>query len=178
MFHQKSKRFWGGLGLTIASLGVVGLSVGRGWVPWTIGLWQGTWPEENAFGDAIPKANAHQVEIAGDVGGTIHIEPNDTPKSGEYALAWFALTTRGGDVIPLTDCDCHLDIYHAPYTPGDKPFSCPDLRAISSEGYEGIPGADVKFPEPGAYDVVVTGESLTAGAFAPFELVFSVTVAR
>lgn len=161
MFHRRNKL--GLAGAAIAGIGLLGLSVVRGWLP---GDWQG----KNAI--------AHQVEIAGDVGGTIHIEPSDTPKAGEKALAWFALTKRGGETIPLADCNCRLDIYHAPYTEGDTPFSCPDFRAISAEGFDDIPGTDVKFPEPGSYDLVVTGEPLTPDTFEPFELVFSVTVAR
>lgn len=157
MFHLKSNLFAGLACVVITGLGLAGLSVGRVWTP---------------------EANAHQVEIAGDVGGTIHIEPNDTPKAGETTLAWFALTKRGGEAISLVDCDCHLDIYYAPYTPEDTPFSCPDLQAISAEGFEGIPGADVVFPAPGSYDLVVTGKPSATADFEPFELIFSVTVAR
>ena len=171
MFHLKSNLFPGVVCVVIAGLGLAGLNMGR---VWTQGLWQ----SEDGFGEAMLRANAHQVEIAGDVGGTIHIEPNDTPKAGEAALAWFALTKRGGEAIPLADCDCHLDIYHAPYTPGDTPFSCPDFRTISAEGFEGIPGADVVFPDPGSYDLVVTGTPSATADFEPFELIFSVTVAR
>ena len=167
MFPRKnSPRRYGWGAVTVAGLGLVGLGLGHRWLQGGGIAWNGE------------KAIAHQVEIAGDVGGTIHIEPNDTPKAGESSLAWFALTKRGGESIPLADCDCNLDIYHAPYSPGDKPFSCPDFRAVSSEGYEGIPGADVTFPAPGSYDLVVTGNPTTTGSFEPFELVFSVTVAR
>ena len=176
MFPPKSNRWTGWVPVTITTatmvgLGLVGLNIGHGWKT-------GWWSGEEAIAQHSHRLIAHQVEIAGDVGGTIHIEPNDTPKAGETALTWFALTKRGGEAIPLANCNCNLDIYHAPYTPGDKPFSCPDFRAVSSEGYEGIPGADVTFPEPGTYDLVVTGTPITAGEFEPFELVFSVTVAR
>ncbi|MGK7891623.1 MAG: hypothetical protein AB4042_20020 [Leptolyngbyaceae cyanobacterium] len=128
-------------------------------------------------GDKVMRM-AHQVEIAGDVGGTIHIEPNDTPRAGEEALTWFALTKRGGQVIPLSSCDCSLAVYRRPYRQGDEAIATPSLRAISAEGYNGIPGADIVFPNPGAYELVLTGEPLTAGAFSSFELIFSVTVAR
>lgn len=162
MFHRKNKVQIVLSGVAMGLVGIVGISMGRG-----LG-------GRGGHGDAI----AHQVEIAGDVGGTIHIEPNDTPKAGETSLAWFALTKRGGETIPLADCNCSLDIYYAPYTEGDTPFSCPDFRAISSEGYEGIPGADVTFPKPGTYDLVVTGIPTTEATFDPFTLTFSVTVAR
>ena len=167
MFPLRNNHRWHGwAAVTVVGLGLVGIEIGQRLQREGSVSWKGE------------KAIAHQVEIAGDVGGTIHIEPNDTPKAGESSLAWFALTKRGGESIPLADCDCNLDIYHAPYSPGDKPFSCPDFRAVSSEGYEGIPGADVTFPEPGSYDLVVTGKPTTTGTFESFELTFSVTVAR
>ena len=44
---------------------------------------------------------AHQVEVSQDVDATIHLEPNDTPRARKSNLAWFALTGKGGKVIPL-----------------------------------------------------------------------------
>ncbi|NJL42274.1 MAG: hypothetical protein HC935_00390 [Pseudanabaena sp. SU_2_4] len=57
---------------------------------------------------ALP-AYAHQVEISSDVGATLHIEPDDKPKAGQPTQVWFALTTKGGQVIPLSACDCQLN---------------------------------------------------------------------
>ena len=54
---------------------------------------------------------AHQVEVSKDVGATIHIEPNDTPRAGKSNLAWFALTRKGGKIIPLAQCKCELEVY-------------------------------------------------------------------
>ncbi|NEQ96355.1 MAG: hypothetical protein F6K30_06465, partial [Cyanothece sp. SIO2G6] len=112
---------------------------------------------ENGAGTRV----AHQVEIAGDVGGTLHIEPNDTPRAGEEALTWFALTKRGGQTIPLSSCDCSLAVYAQPYREGDEAIATPSLRAVSAEGYNGIPAADILFPTPGAYELVLTGQPLT-----------------
>jgi hypothetical protein len=123
-------------------------------------------------------ATAHQVEISGDVGGTIHIEPNDTPRAGESNLTWFALTRRGGRLIPLTSCNCQVTVYAQPHRSGNSPVSRPSLFAVSAEGYEGIPGANITFPQAGSYDVVLQGRPIVSGDFAPFELRFSVTVAR
>ncbi|NET48233.1 MAG: hypothetical protein F6K09_05815 [Merismopedia sp. SIO2A8] len=123
-------------------------------------------------------AIAHQVETSGEVGGTIHIEPNDRPRAGEEHLIWFALTKRGGQAIPLDACDCTLEVYTQPYGAEDEAIETPELRAISAERYNNIPGADVTFPRAGAYDLVLTGSPATSGTFSPFELTFSVTVAR
>ncbi|MEB3356701.1 MAG: hypothetical protein VKK04_08245 [Synechococcales bacterium] len=123
-------------------------------------------------------AIAHTVEVSGNVGGTLHIEPNDTPRAGEPHLTWFALTRRGGRSIPLSACNCELAVYAQPYRPGDAPIAQPRLNAIAAEGYSGIPGADITFPRAGGYELVLQGRPVVAGDFAPFELRFSVTVAR
>jgi hypothetical protein len=121
---------------------------------------------------------AHRVEISGSVGATIHIEPNDRPRAGTSHLTWFALTRRGGQTIPLASCNCELQLYTQPYRAGNTPIAEPELKAVSAEGYNNIPGADVTFPRAGGYELVLRGRPIVAGDFAPFELRFPVTVAR
>ncbi|MBD1906740.1 hypothetical protein NDI37_20755 [Funiculus sociatus GB2-A5] len=122
-------------------------------------------------------ASAHKVQIAEDVGGTLHIEPNDNPKAGEPSLAWVALTRKGGQVIPLQECNCKLSVYSQPRTQQTTPLLSPPLKAISTEGYQGIPGASVVFPSPGAYQLQLSGTPTSGADFKPFELKFTVTVA-
>ncbi|WP_353932933.1 hypothetical protein WJM97_10240 [Okeanomitos corallinicola TIOX110] len=124
-----------------------------------------------------PTVSAHTVKISGDVGGTIHIEPNDNPRAGEPADTWFALTRRGGKVLPLKECDCQLAVYAEPHAPGEPALLEPALKAIQVERYEGIPGAVITFPKPGIYELQLSGRPNTAGSFQPFELKFQVTVA-
>lgn len=119
-------------------------------------------------------ALAHQVEIQADVGATLHIEPSDTPKAGENVLAWFALTRKGGQTIPLEDCDCTLTVMMR--SPQAAPLE-PALKAVEAEGYQGIPGATFTFPEVGAYTLTIQGTPKQANDFTPFELDFDVTVA-
>lgn len=125
----------------------------------------------------IPPASAHKIETSEDVGATLHIEPNDTPRAGESAQAWFALTRKGGKIIPLKECDCQLSVYSEPRTAATKPLSQPDLQAISAERYQGIPGAKITFPRPGAYQLELSGKPANNNNFKPFELKFDVTVA-
>ncbi|MBK1989551.1 hypothetical protein A0J48_018765 [Sphaerospermopsis aphanizomenoides BCCUSP55] len=125
----------------------------------------------------LPIAAAHTVKIAGDVGGTIHIEPNDNPRAGETAQTWFALTRKGGQVLPLKECNCQLAIYAEPHTPGEPALLEPPLKPVDAERYLGIPGAEITFPKPGVYELQLSGNPLTAGNFRPFELKFQVTVA-
>lgn len=121
---------------------------------------------------------AHQVEVSKDVGATIHIEPNDTPRAGKSNLAWFALTRKGGKIIPLAQCKCELEVYSQPYRQGNKAIAQPTLQAVSAEGYQGIPGADITFPRAGGYELILKGSPTVSGDFTPFELRFSVTVAQ
>lgn len=123
-------------------------------------------------------ALAHQVEVSNRVGATLHIEPNDTPRAGVRSLTWFALTRRGGATIPLSACDCQLAVYSQPMRSNSAPLLAPNLRAVSAEGFQNIPGADITFPRAGRYELVLTGEPRSGADFNPFELRFSVTVAR
>ncbi|MEP0746421.1 MULTISPECIES: hypothetical protein [unclassified Coleofasciculus] len=125
----------------------------------------------------VTPATAHKVQIAEDVGGTLHIEPNDNPKAGEPSLTWFALTRKGGQVIPLQQCNCQLTVYSEPRTQNASPILSPPLKAISAEGYQGIPGAEIVFPKPGTYQVQLSGTPASGANFQPFELKFPVTVA-
>lgn len=121
---------------------------------------------------------AHTVKISADVGGTVHLEPNDSPRAGEVTPAWFLLTRKGGQVIPLKDCHCQLAIYAEPHVTGEPALIQPLLKPIQAERYQGIPGAEFIFPKPGAYQLQLSGTPVTAGSFLPFELKFLVTVAR
>ncbi|HYW22239.1 MAG TPA: hypothetical protein VE956_23595 [Nodularia sp. (in: cyanobacteria)] len=121
--------------------------------------------------------SAHQVQIAEDVGATIHIEPNDNPRAGEPTQAWFALTRKGGKAIPLTECDCELFIYAQPHTPGEPALIEPSLEPVSVERYQGIPGAEITFPKPGRYQLQLSGKPASEARFKAFQFEFEVTVA-
>jgi len=123
------------------------------------------------------RALAHQVEVQDDVGATLHIEPSDTPRAGEDVLAWFALTRKGGQTIPLADCDCTLVVSSQFERSQAAPTLEPVLIAVEAEGYEGIPGATLTFPTVGAYTLIISGTPKQANDFTPFELSFDVTVA-
>lgn len=125
----------------------------------------------------ISPASAHKVQIAKDVGGTIHIEPNDNPQAGKAALTWIALTRKGGQIIPLQQCNCQLAVYSEPRTPGTSPLLQPSLKPVSAEKYKGVPGSDIVFPKPGAYQLELKGTPKAGASFKPFVLNFKVTVA-
>ncbi|MEM0981914.1 MAG: hypothetical protein AAGH78_16795, partial [Cyanobacteria bacterium P01_H01_bin.58] len=115
----------------------------------------------------------HQVQVADDVGATLHIEPDDIPKAGAPTEVWIALTQPGGVVIPLETCECSLTLVDD----ADAAIATPTLVPVSAEGYVGIPGATVTFPTVGAYELVLTGSPTAGAEFTPFDLRFEVTVA-
>lgn len=123
-------------------------------------------------------ALAHQVRVSAEVGGTLHLEPNDTPRAGTASQVWIALIRRGGQPVPLSACNCQLAVYSQPRRQNAAPLQQPGLRAIAIEGRQDIPATTLTFPRPGSYELVLRGRPVTSGAFAPFELRFPVTVAQ
>jgi len=119
----------------------------------------------------------HKVQVSADVGATLHIEPNDNPRAGEPTQAWFALTRKGGQPIPLAQCNCQLAVYAEPHTPGEPALLEPSLQPITAERFQGIPGAEITFPKPGIYELQLNGTPAKGSSFKPFELKFQVTVA-
>ncbi|OCQ94663.1 hypothetical protein BCD67_04125 [Oscillatoriales cyanobacterium USR001] len=119
---------------------------------------------------------AHEVEVSGDVAATFHLEPNHNPRAGEQSRVWFALTRKGGQIIPLDQCNCQLAVYSHPHKEEDKPLMQPRLEAISAEQYKGIPGANIVFPKAGIYDLEISGNAKAGANFKPFELNYTVTV--
>ncbi|CAD5974150.1 hypothetical protein PCC9214_04030 [Planktothrix tepida] len=124
----------------------------------------------------INPAIAHEVEVSGDVAVTFHLEPNHNPRVGQKATIWFVLTRRGGQMIPLSQCNCQLSIYREPRKATDKPLIQPQLKAISAEKYQGIPGTEVIFPTVGIYQLELKGTAKTNNSFKPFKADYSVTV--
>jgi hypothetical protein len=121
---------------------------------------------------------AHTTEIAGDIAGTWHVEPNHTPKAGEPATLWVALTRKGGSILPLEQANCQLRVYGVPRRQGDEPLLQPPLQAIARERYQGIPGADVVFPNTGLYQLELGCTPKTEGDFQPFQMMYDLTVTR
>lgn len=118
---------------------------------------------------------AHNVEISNDVAATFHIEPNHNPKAGKPTTAWFALTRRGGLSIPLSECNCTLKVYAVPRREKVEAVLKPELSAIDVEQYQEIPGAEIVFPQAGAYELEISGTAKD-NSFSPFELTYTVNV--
>ncbi|MEL6495975.1 MAG: hypothetical protein AAFQ41_12770 [Cyanobacteria bacterium J06623_7] len=120
-------------------------------------------------------AIAHNVEVSKEVAATFHIEPNHNPQANEPTTAWFALTRRGGNSIPLSECDCALNVYAVPRKGEGEPILQPELIPLDVEKYREIPGAEITFPQAGAYELEISGQAKD-NSFAPFELTYTVNV--
>ena len=120
---------------------------------------------------------AHEVKVSGDVAATFHINPSHQPKVGKPAQAWFALTKKGGKVVPLSQCDCKLAIYPVPQAQGQiLPLMQPTLSAINADRYRNVPGATIIFPKSGVYELKLTGTAKAGAKFKPFQFAYEVTV--
>ena len=128
-----------------------------------------------SLGIVTVPAIAHNVEIANDVAATFHIEPNHNPKANQPTTAWFALTRRGGNSIPLSECSCSLNVYAVPRAEDSEPILQPELVSLNVEKYREIPGAEITFPQAGAYELEINGTAKD-DSFTPFELTYTVNV--
>jgi len=129
---------------------------------------------------SVAKSNlvlAHNVKTNIDVGVTFHIEPDHSPQTGQESQAWFALTRKGGELIPLTKCDCELNVYlESDRNSSEEPVLTPNLISLSPEKYQNIPGANLIFPTPGIYQLELTGKPKETDDFSPFQVSYPVTV--
>ncbi|MGJ5628004.1 MULTISPECIES: hypothetical protein [Nostoc] len=120
---------------------------------------------------------AHNIKLSGDVAGTWHVEPNHSPKAGETARVWIALTRKGGKILPVSEANCQMAVYSQPRKQKDSPVLQPTVQAISVERYQGIPGADVVFPKTGAYQLELGCTPKVESNFKPFQMQYEVIVA-
>lgn len=116
---------------------------------------------------------AHQVKTSNEIGSTIHVEPADRARTNEQTVVWFALTRKGGQTVPLKDCQCQLQILQLP---GKKLVMQPALQPINAEKYQSIPSATVLFKQAGAYVLELSGQPQAGISFQPFKLQFDLLV--
>jgi hypothetical protein len=120
---------------------------------------------------------AHTVKVNSDVAATFHIEPHHNPTAGKPSFAWFALTRKGGQLIPLSQCNCQLGVYPIPHDEAKAvPLLKPALKTVNVEKYKGIIGATITFPKAGQYEVELRGTAKSPATFKPFSLSYTVTV--
>ncbi|MFN5856341.1 MAG: hypothetical protein ACK456_10660 [Pseudanabaenaceae cyanobacterium] len=129
-----------------------------------------------AYGhDDLPQPKAkHELKISGNVAGMIHVHPDHRPVVGEITQIWIALSQRGGKTIPLSGCDCRMELHNLS---NSAPTLRPILLPISLEGYTDVPSATLRFTQQGRYRLQLTGKPQRGYSFTPFTLEFEVNVA-
>ena len=124
---------------------------------------------------SLPVRIAHEVRTSQEVGGTIHIEPNDRPIAGKKTTIWIALTKRGGEIIPYGKCNCRLEVRSL--SDRNIQFTVANPLAII-ERYLGLPSMEVTFPQVGRYELKLSGSARDGEDFSPFELTFTTNVGK
>lgn len=118
---------------------------------------------------------AHQTVKTAEVEAMIHLEPDDSPYAGKPTLTWAMLTRQGGEMIAPSACKCRLMAYdwRNRAIAHHLPLSTMQMEG-HQKGHEAI-RTTIKFPKPGAYTVVLTGQAKD-NSFAPFEFKVPVMV--
>jgi hypothetical protein len=116
---------------------------------------------------ALPAAvSAHVLKIDGDIGAVLHINPDDNPVSGrptDYILYFEDYTGR----FDLSVCRCQVSVVKDGRTLATS--SLAKAAGLTSEN-------KFTFPQPGVYDLKVSGQPERTGAFQPFALDYPVRV--
>jgi hypothetical protein len=132
-----------------------------------------------------PTVIAHNVEIAGEVAGLWHIEPNHDPTAGIPSRVWVALSQRGGQALPLDQLQCQLTIVQQGAKPGtqsNNPPSPPPIvlepKPLNDPSQPSALGSMVSFPRTGAYELRLACKPQPGSSIAAFVMNYEVTVAR
>lgn len=117
-------------------------------------------------------AFAHILQVDGDIGVILHINPEDDPIAGEPSHFHFDFTDTKDQFRP-EKCLCTIDIY----TGENKLFSFKLDENEPDRGKNGISFA-YTFPKKAIYKVVLVGSPKELNGFQPFSLSYDVRVGR
>jgi len=131
--------------------------------------------ESHSSRNPLPIKIAHEVRTSQEVGGTIHIEPNDRPIAGKKTRIWIALTKRGGEIIPYEKCNCQMEVRSL--SDRSIKFTLSNSLNVIAR-YFGLPSLEVTFPQIGRYELKLSGSPREGENFAPFELTFTTNVGK
>lgn len=132
-------------------------------------------PNLDSHLEISPIRIAHEVKTSQEVGGTMHIEPNDRPVAGKKSTIWIALTKRGGEIIPYEQCNCRMEVRSL----SDRSIKFTVANPlVLIERYLGLPRLEVTFPQVGRYELKLSGSPRGNADFQPFELTFTTNVGK
>lgn len=109
----------------------------------------------------VPSASAHFNVTDGTYDVEFHVEPNDMPVAGEKSTLYFTWNKVPSE-FNWDECVCMLTV-----TKNGIPFYYSKLPRMRSEYI---------FPEPGMYNLTVSGKPIELGAFKDFNLSYEYRV--
>jgi hypothetical protein len=111
-------------------------------------------------------ASAHVLQTDGDIGGVLHINPDDAPVSGQdtnYVISFQDTSNR----FTLDNCLCGISIKE-----GSETVSSTKM-VVSSDI---VTEDHFTFPKPDIYTLIATGKPKRIGDFQPFKLIYTIRV--
>ena len=111
-------------------------------------------------------ASAHILKTDGSIAAVLHIDPDDQPASGT-STPYYLFIDDTTNRFTFAGCDCIVTVKK-----GSRVIVTEPLRLDT----QSVPSGTVTFPEPGAYDLVVSGAPRVSGAFQPFTFDYLVRV--
>jgi len=111
--------------------------------------------------------SAHVLKTDGDIGGVLHIDPNDNPTTGSTTTFFFEMRDRHNQ-FTLTHCDCQVIVTENGKQLSSKIPSTLDTQTLTSS---------FNFPEKAVYQLTLSGKPTSGNTFQPFTLTWSVRVA-
>lgn len=111
-------------------------------------------------------AEAHSLKFADAIGMVIHIDPDDSPIAGKATNIYVDLKVDA-EVFAPSLCRCNISV--------QKDGQEVIFHQLQS-GSDGFVPVVYTFPEPGAYNLKLTGYPQKGGKFESFELNYAVNV--
>jgi hypothetical protein len=103
---------------------------------------------------------AHFLAIDGNIGVTLHVDPNDDPVANQPATFFFDVADKAGK-FTLANCTCQASLLQN----GKQIYT----QSIAATGFTQA-GFGYTFTSPGVYGVRLVGTPLTSNAFQPFTI--------
>lgn len=111
---------------------------------------------------------AHVVATDGEIGVTMHVDPDDAPVTGSPTRFYFWFNDTSGRLNPA-QCVGTFSVLSGTDTVASQPLFSPSAQGLVSVH-------DVPFAKRGVYTVRVTGKPQTGSSFQPFALEYTIRV--
>lgn len=123
-----------------------------------------------AFVYVIPfnKAHAHVLEVDGNIGSVLHLDPDDDPVIGQQATLYFDIKDKTNK-FNLQQCNCFVTI-----SLDNTIIHTQEFTHVTAKN----PTFTYSFSEKGVYTIVLKGAPQQPSLFDPFTLTYVFRVTR